>query len=110
VSRGLRVVLAIGATLLALALGLVYPWLGRGDAWYAVTWQYPWALVLLAVVPVVWWWGIFGQDRRTPRLRIGSVAPLTKGPRGVRSYLRDLPGVLRAAALAFLVVALARPV
>ena len=109
-TRALRVVLAICATLVAIALGLAYPWIGRGDAWWAVTWQYPWALLALVVVPVVWWWGIFGQDRRTPRLRIGSVAPFLTGPRGLRSHLRDLPGVLRAAALTFLVVALARPV
>jgi Ca-activated chloride channel family protein len=105
-----RIVLAIWATLAALALGLVYPWLARGEAWYAVTWQYPWALLLLVLVPVVWWFGTFGQDRRTPRVRIGSIAALAKGPRGMRTHLRDLPGVLRAAALVFLVVALARPV
>jgi Ca-activated chloride channel family protein len=109
-SRALRIALAIGATLVAFGLGVVYPWFARGSAWFAVTWQYPWALVALVVVPVIWWWRIFGQDGRTPRLRIGSLAPLLKGPRGVRAYMRDLPGVLRAAALAFLVVALARPV
>jgi Ca-activated chloride channel family protein len=111
VRRAGRIALAVGATLLALALGLVYPFAARGDsAWFAVTWQHPWALVLLAVVPVVWWWGTFGQDRRTPRLRIGSVAPLLAGPRGLRAHLRDLPGVLRAGALVFFIAALARPV
>jgi Ca-activated chloride channel family protein len=111
VRRAGRIALAVGATLLALALGLVYPFAARGDsAWFAVTWQHPWALVLLAVVPVVWWWGTFGQDRRTPRLRIGSVASLLSGPRGLRAHLRDLPGVLRAGALVFFIAALARPV
>jgi len=110
VSRPARIAVAAGATLAALALGLVYPWLARGDAWLAVTWQHLWVLPLLVVVPVVWWWGTFGQDGRSPRLRIGSVAPLLKGPRGLRTHLRDLPGVLRAVALVFLVAALARPV
>jgi Ca-activated chloride channel family protein len=110
VSRGTRILIAALATLATLALALLYPWIARGDAWFAVTWRHPWLLVALAVVPVVWWWGIFGQDLRTPRLRIGSVAPLLTGPRGARAYLRDLPGVLRASALAFLVVALAQPV
>ncbi len=109
-SRAVRAVLAAVATLATLALGVVYPWLARGDAWLSVTWQYKWALVLLAVVPVGWWWGTFGQDGRTPRLRVGSVAPLLAGPRGARSYLRDLPGVLRAGALVFLIAAMARPV
>ena len=109
-SRPARIAVAAGATLAALALGLVYPWLARGDAWLAVTWQHLWVLPLLVVVPVVWWWGTFGQDGRSPRLRIGSVAPLLKGPRGLRTHLRDLPGVLRAVALVFLVAALARPV
>jgi Ca-activated chloride channel family protein len=110
VSRPARVAIAATATVVALALGLVYPWLARGEAWLSVSWERPWALVALAVVPVVWWWGTFGQDPRTPRLRIGSVAPLLAGPRGLRTHLRDLPGVLRAAGLAFLAVALARPV
>ncbi len=109
-SRAARVAVAVFATLAALALALVYPWLARGDAWFAVTWQHVWVLVLLLPVPVVWWWGTFGQDGRSPRLRIGSVAPLLQGPRGLRTYLRDLPGVLRAVALVFLVAALARPV
>ncbi len=109
-SRAARVAVAVGTTLAALGLGLVYPWLARGDAWFSVTWQHLWALGLLVVVPVVWWWGTFGQDGRSPRLRIGSVAPLLLGPRGLRTHVRDLPGVLRAVALVFLVAALARPV
>ena len=109
-SRASRVAVAASATLAALALGLAYPWLARGDAWFAVNWRYPWALGLLVVIPVVWWWGTFGQDGRSPRLRIGSVAPLLSGPRGLRTHLRDLPGVLRAVSLAFLVAALAQPV
>src|SRR5690606_13459514 len=42
-------------------------------------------------------------------LRLGTVAPLVVAPKGLRVWLRDLPGVLRAVALALLVVALARP-
>jgi Ca-activated chloride channel family protein len=110
VRRGGRIALAVGATFAALALGLVYPLLARGEAWLAVTWQHLWVLVGLAVVPVVWWWGTFGQDRRTPRVRIGSAAPLLAGPRGLRAHLRDLPGVLRASALVFFIAALAWPV
>ena len=81
-----------------LGLGALYPWLSRPDAWLGATWQYPWLLLVLVVVPVVWWWGTFGQDKRKPRLRVGTVSPLLQGPRGLRTHLRDLPGVLRAAA------------
>jgi Ca-activated chloride channel homolog len=105
-----RVAIAIGATLVALGLALIYPWVRRGTGWLDASFQYPWFLVLLLVVPVVWWWGTFGQDRRKPRLRIGTIAPLLRGPRGGRSYLRDVPGVLRAGALIFLILAMARPI
>src|SRR5690606_14446619 len=54
--------------------------------------------------------GTFAQDRRKPRLRVGTVAPLLKGPRGLRAHLRDLPGVLRAVAIAMLVLSVARPI
>ena len=62
------------------------------------------------VVPFVFWRGTFGEDERTPRLRIGTVAPLSAGPRGFRAWLRDLPGVVRAFAIALLALAMARPV
>jgi Ca-activated chloride channel family protein len=110
VSRTSRVFSALGITVTALAAGCVYPWIARSDAWPTVTWQNAWALAALVVVPAVWWFGTFGQDRRTPRLRIGNLAPLLQGPRGVRAHLRDAPGALRAAALVMLILAMARPV
>lgn len=109
-SRAGRVVLAVFATLLIAALALIYPWVARREAWIGATWQSPWMLLGLIAVPVVWYWGTFGQDRRKPRLRIGMIAPLAKGPRGIRAHLRDLPGVLRAVALVMLILAMARPV
>jgi Ca-activated chloride channel family protein len=110
VSRGGRVLLAVVATLVVTLLALAYPWVARGDAWLGATWQSPWLLLGLLVVPVLWYWGTFAQDRRKPRLRIGTVAPLVRGPRGFRTHLRDLPGVVRAVAVAMLVLAVARPV
>jgi Ca-activated chloride channel family protein len=109
-SRGLRVALALGATLLALLAGLVYPYLARRDAWEGVTFQNRWALPALVIVPAVWWWSTFAQDRRRPRLRIGTISPLLRGPRGLRAHLQDVPGALRAAALTLLILAMARPV
>jgi Ca-activated chloride channel homolog len=109
-SRAARVFLILGATIVVAALSLIYPWVARGDAWIGASWQNRWLLLGLIAVPFVWYWGTFGQDRRRPRLRIGTVAPLRTGPRGVRAHLRDLPGVLRAVALTLLILAMGRPV
>jgi len=110
VSRTARAFIALGVTLLALGLALVYPWIARREAWFDATWQYPWFALALLIVPIVWWWGTFGQDRRKPRIRIGTVAPLRAGPRGLRPYLRDIPGALRGVALVLLILAMCRPV
>jgi Ca-activated chloride channel family protein len=109
-SRAARVLLILGATIIVAALSLIYPWLARGEAWIGASWQNRWLLLGLIAVPFVWYWGTFGQDRRRPRLRIGTIAPLRTGPRGVRAHLRDLPGVLRAVALTLLILAMGRPV
>ncbi len=101
---------ALAMTLVALIGALVYPWLTRGELWFEAEWRHSYALWALLLVPAVWWWGTFGQDRRRPRMRVGTVAPLRRAPRGWRVRLRDLPGVLRAVAVAMFVLALARPV
>ena len=108
--RSVRIAVLAAATLLTLLAGLAYPWAMRGAAWLDPSFQHPWLLLGLLVVPVVFWWGTYGQDRRKPRLRIGTIAPLLHGPIGFRAYLRDVPGVLRAVALTLLIVAMARPV
>ena len=61
-------------------------------------------------MPLVFWRGTFGEDRRTPRLLMGTLAALRGGPTGLRVWLRDLPGVVRAVALVLLILAIARPV
>jgi len=110
VSTWKRALLALLATLAIAALAAIYPWLARRDAWLGASWQHPWMLLGLVLVPFIWVWGIFAQDARRPRLRLGTVAPLKTGPRGWRSRLRDLPAILRAVAVTFLVLAMARPV
>jgi Ca-activated chloride channel family protein len=101
---------AILLTVLLLVLALIYPVVAKGRAWLDVDWQNPWMFVLMVLVPIAWWRGTFGQDARRPRMRIGTVVPLRRAPRGWRVRLRDLPGVLRAVALTLFVLALARPV
>jgi Ca-activated chloride channel family protein len=137
VQRIVRGTMVALCTLATLALGLLYPVLERGDAWSHATWsafpsagsagvgaaaaqlgagtyllQVAWftALVLLlALVPFVVWKMTLGADARVPRLSIPSVAQLDHGPRGWRTKIRDLPGILRGAALTLAILALARP-
>lgn len=109
-SRGARIALAIFATLIVAALSLIYPFIMRGSAFLEANFQQKWFLLGLIVLPFVWYWGTFAQDRRKPRLRVGTIAPLVSGPKGFRAHLRDLPGIVRTVALALLIVAMARPV
>jgi Ca-activated chloride channel family protein len=105
-----RAALLVLFTLAVGAAGLAYPLLERQWEWLVVTWQNRWLLLFLVPVPFVFWRGTYGEDERTPRLRMGTLAPLSAGPRGRRAWLRDLPGVVRAFAIALLALAMARPV
>ena len=80
----------------------------------AITWllQLGWFLalvVLLCLVPFIVWKMTLANDARVPRLSLPTLVPLATGPRGWRTRLRDLPGVLRGAALTLAILALARP-
>ena len=108
-SRGARATLVVLCTLAVLAVALVYPAVARGDAWRSAVWLHPWWALAALPVPFVVWKMTLGQDRRVPLLSVPTVAPLLLGPRGWRTRLRDVPGVLRGAALVLAVVALARP-
>jgi Ca-activated chloride channel family protein len=108
--RSVRAALLVLFTLAVGVLGFAYPLFDRQWEWLGVTWQNRWLLLLLAVVPLVFWRGTYGEDERTPRLRMGTLGPFSAGPRGTRAWLRDLPGVVRAFAIALLALAMARPV
>lgn len=105
-----RALLLALATLLTIGVAVAYPVVARGEEWLGVSWQNRWLLLGLLLVPVVFYRGTYGEDPRTPRLRLGTVAPLRTGPRGFRAWARDLPGVVRAVAIGMLVLAIARPV
>jgi Ca-activated chloride channel family protein len=132
-ARTVRAIAVACATVAALALGLVWPALARGEAWRGARWavwpgppaanastadalawlaQAAGCLVLaiaIAAVPYVVWRMTLGADARVPRLGVPTVLPLVAGPRGWRSSLRDAPGVLRGAALVLALLALGRP-
>jgi Ca-activated chloride channel homolog len=117
-----RAFLVIFGTLSLIALGLVYPITARGEAWLSAIWT----VKILAWLPrearlptligvgvvlaaIVVWRTTLAADARSPRMRIAAIAPLFTGPRGVRTRLRDLPGMLRGAAIVLAVLALGRP-
>jgi len=98
------------AIVAVVGLGLGYPLIARGPELLQASWRNWWFLPLLLLMPLVFWRGTWGEDRRTPRLRVGTLAGLSTGPVGARVWLRDVPGVLRSVGLGLLVLALARPV
>lgn len=106
----LRLGVLLLATLSCAALAALYPLLARGDQILQASWQNPWAFGLLILVPLVFYRITLGEDRGTPRLRLGSLEPLGHWPVGLRVWFRDLPGVARALGLGLMVLALARPV
>ncbi len=108
--RALRAGLLASFTALALVTGLVYPAFSRGDELLHAHWQAPWFLLGLLLVPLIFYRATLGEDRRMPRLKLGTLSGLAVGPSGVRVWLRDLPGVLRAVGFGLCVLALARPV
>jgi Ca-activated chloride channel homolog len=95
----------LGVTLAAFA----YPLIERGEAWKSAKWLVWYALIALLAVPWVVYKMTLGADGREPRLTLPTLFPLLSGPRGLRSKLRDVPGVVRGAALVLGVLALARP-
>ncbi len=72
-------------------------------------WQSPWAfwlLIPLAIVVLAW---IFLKRRRRPSLPFSQLALVSGAPFSLRVFLKPLPGILQAAGLAFMIIALARP-
>jgi Ca-activated chloride channel family protein len=68
---------------------------------------YPWVFALLAVLPVLWW--LWLRPGRRPVIRFSSLASVRAAGGGVARRARLLLPVLRTAALASLIVAVARP-
>ena len=106
----LRLALLLVGSLVLGALATAYPALTRGHELVAAAWQNPWALALLVLVPLVLFRATFGEDLGAPRLRLGTLAPLSRWPVGARVWLRDIPGIARTLGFALMVLALARPV
>lgn len=105
----LRILGVIGGTLGFLLLGAAVPVVARGADWQSLRFANPLWLLLLVAIPFALYAATLGAEQRSPRLRVPLLLPLLAGPRGLRARLRDVPGMVRAAALVFAIVALARP-
>lgn len=105
-----RLLVMIAATLVTILLALAYPALQRSQDLLDATWQQPWMLLGLGLVPWLLWRGSYGQDGRVPRLRLGTLGAFERAPIGWRPWLRDVPAVLRSVGVALMVLSLARPV
>lgn len=102
-----RMALALLLVLLVVGLSTALPY---GGQLKLAQFQRPWALLLLLLVPFLLVRTTFGEDRRTVRLRVGTLQAMATGPRGLRVAFRDVPGVLRSVAFGLLVIAIARPI
>jgi len=102
-----RLLLALVLVFGVVALSTLLPF---GEQLRHAQYQRPWALLGLFLVPLILYRTTFGEDRRTARIRVGTLHAMASGPRGMRVNLRDVPGVLRAIAFGLLVLAVARPI
>jgi len=106
----LRVFLIVLAFLAFVAAGAAYPFFTRGHDLETAIWQRKYFVFAFLLVPIVLFTTTMLQDWLRPHLKMGTVFSLARGPRGLRVYLRDVPGAIRAAALVFLIAALCRPI
>lgn len=105
--RVTRILITLLVVLGVVAAATLLPY---GEQIRTAVYMRPWALFGLVLVPALLWRCTFGEDRRTVRLKVGTVSAMVQGPRGWRVGFRDVPGVLRAVAFGLLILALARPV
>jgi len=74
-----------------------------------LSFAYPWVLWLLFVIPAMIFWYYFKGRKREPGINYSSLKFLEGISSNWKEKLKDVPIFLRAAALAFMIVALARP-
>jgi len=65
-------------------------------------------LLLLLLVPMIGWY-VWKLRKSQATIQLSSIEGFNKAPNTLRTYMRHLPVILRAAAFTFLVIALARP-
>ncbi len=74
-----------------------------------VTFAYPWILTLLLAVPALAYWFWKKKDNISPDLNFSSLQIFGKAPITLKEKLTHVPALFRLIALAFLIIAAARP-
>lgn len=75
--------------------------------WLNETFVYPWALLGMLVLPIVWWPWL--RPQRRAAIRFSAVAPLRSARTAWSTRARYVLPILRTLAVALLVVSIARP-
>jgi Ca-activated chloride channel family protein len=74
-----------------------------------VTFAYPWVLYSLLLLPFIFYWYWRSRENRTPNINFSSLHMFGEVPRSFKEKIVDVPYLLRILALAFLIIAFARP-
>ena len=74
-----------------------------------VTFAYSWILYFLFIIPLLVGWYIWQGRKKSSAITYSSLKIFKSVPKTFRERLRHLPFILRMIALAFLIIALARP-
>ncbi|WP_415061591.1 vWA domain-containing protein [Bdellovibrio sp.] len=74
-----------------------------------MTYHSLWAFWLLLPLALILVWTLWNKKKKTPTLQFGSVKLLKSVTPGLRTRLMNVPTLLKAGALVFAIVALARP-
>lgn len=74
-----------------------------------VKFAYPFVLVFLLLIPALAYWYWKKKDSNSPNINFSSLQFFGKAPVTIKEKLAHLPAILRLAALAFLIIAAARP-
>ncbi|MEJ2506747.1 MAG: VWA domain-containing protein, partial [Ignavibacteriaceae bacterium] len=74
-----------------------------------ITFDYPWILYFLLVIPVLLAWYFFIGRKKYASVKYSSVKILNSTPKTLRERLRHFPFVLRMIAIGLFIIALARP-
>lgn len=80
-----------------------------GSLFQDISFEWEWAFLLLALLPLLAWEQLRATKKRQPAIRVSEMPALAHGY-NLKTYLRNLPVIFRMLGLVFLVIALARPV